>query len=197
VLEPNIRGSTGYGVAFRDAAIKDWGGADLEDVAAGAEYLRRLPYVDPDRVIVFGGSYGGYMTFMAVTKKPDLWRAGVAWVGITDLKRMYDSSMEHFKYFLREQMGDPDEHAALWADRSAVTFAHQLTAKLLMVHGTNDPRCPVEQSRRFRDRLLELGRVEGVDFEYVEFEDEGHGSNDIEQKIRTFRILADYLDRVL
>ena len=66
-----------------------------------------------------------------------------------------------------------------------------------MVHGANDPRCPVDQSRLFRDRLLELGKREGLDFEYVEFGDEGHGSNDIEQKIRTYTTLADYLERVL
>jgi dipeptidyl aminopeptidase/acylaminoacyl peptidase len=197
VLEPNIRGSTGYGVPFRDAALMDWGGKDLGDVAAGAAYLGSLPYVDADRLVVFGGSYGGYMTFMAVTKKSGLWRAGVAWVGITDLQRMYGSSMEHYKYFLREQMGDPERDAALWADRSAINFAQNLRAKLLIVHGANDPRCPVEQARIFRDRLLELGRVEGTDFEYVEFGDEGHGSSDIEQKIRTFTILADYLERVL
>lgn len=197
VLEPNIRGSTGYGVGFRDAALKDWGGVDLGDVAAGAEYLKNLDYVDPERLVVFGGSYGGYMTFMTVTKKPDLWRAAVAWVGITDLKRMYESSMEHFKYFLREQMGDPEADAQLWADRSPINFAQNLQARLLIVHGVNDPRCPVEQSRIFRDRLLELGYREGVDFEYVEFEDEGHGSNDIEQKIRTYRLLVDFLERVL
>ena len=66
-----------------------------------------------------------------------------------------------------------------------------------MVHGVNDPRCPVEQSQIFRDKLIALGRTEGTDFEYVELADEGHGSSDIQQKIRTFRILADYLDRVL
>ena len=197
VLEPNIRGSIGYGVAFRDAALSDWGGIDLEDVAAAAAYLKGLPEVDPERLVVFGGSYGGYMTFMAVTRQPDLWRAGVAWVGITDLRRMYDQSMEHFKYFLREQMGDPEQRAELWADRSAINFASQLRAKLLMVHGANDPRCPVDQSRIFRDRLVELGKREGVDFEYVEFADEGHGSNDIEQKIRTYTTLAEYLERVL
>lgn len=70
VLEPNIRGSTGYGVTFRDSARLDWGGADLEDVAAAAKYLGALPYVDPDRIAVFGGSYGGFMTFIAATKKP-------------------------------------------------------------------------------------------------------------------------------
>ncbi len=197
VLAPNIRGSTGYGVAWRDAALKEWGGADLEDVAAGARYLQTLPFVDPGRLVVMGGSYGGYMTFMAVTRKPDLWRAAVAMVGITDLARMYAKSMEHFRYFLREQMGDPERDAALWADRSAISFAQNLQARLLIIHGANDPRCPVDQSRIFRDRLLELGRREGVDFEYVEFGDVGHGSVDIAYKVRVFSLLADYLGRVL
>jgi dipeptidyl aminopeptidase/acylaminoacyl peptidase len=197
VLEPNIRGSTGYGVDFRDAAIKDWGGADLEDVAAGAEHLASLPYVDPERLVVFGGSYGGFMTFIAATKKPDRWRAAVSWVGISDLHRMWDESKEHFRYFLREQMGDPEKDRDLWRDRSAIEFAGKLSAKLLMVHGVNDPRCPVSQSRIFRDKLLALGKREGEDFEYVELADEGHGSADIQQKIRIFTILADYLERVL
>src|SRR5256886_1064788 len=197
VLEPNIRGSTGYGVEFRDAALKDWGGADLEDVAAGADYVSALPYVDPERLVVFGGSYGGFMTFVAATKKPDLWRAAVAWVGVSDLHRMWDESKEHFRYFLREQMGDPEKDRELWRDRSAIEFADQMRAKLLMVHGVNDPRCPVSQSRIFRDKLIALGKREGEDFEYVELDDEGHGSADIQQKIRTFAILADYLERVL
>jgi len=64
--------------------------------------LQSLAYVDAQRIGVCGGSYGGYMTFMAVTKKPDRWKAAVAWVGITDLHKMYEKSMEHFKYFLRE-----------------------------------------------------------------------------------------------
>ena len=177
VIEPNIRGSTGYGVAFRDAALKDWGGADLEDIAAAAEYLKSLPYVDKSRLVVFGGSYGGFMSFIAATKKPDIWRAAVAWVGVSDLHKLYEKSMEHFKYYFREQMGDPEKDRALWRDRSAVEFAENLRAKLLMVHGVNDPRCPVEQSRVFRDRLVELGRKEGTDFEYVELTDEGRTSS--------------------
>jgi len=197
VIEPNIRGSTGYGVEYRDSAIKDWGGADLEDVAAAADYLKTLPYVDPERLVVFGGSYGGFMSLSAATKKPDLWRAAIAWVGISDLHKVYEKSMEHFKYYIREQMGDPEKDRALWRDRSAIEFADRLRAKLLMVHGVNDPRCPVDQSRIFRDRLLALGRREGEDFEYVELGDEGHGSTDIAQKIRTFNILAEYLERVL
>lgn len=197
IIQPNSRGSTGYGVEFRDAALKDWGGGDLEDIAAAAEYLKRLPEVDPDRIGIWGSSYGGYMTFMAMTKKPHLWKAGVAWVGISDLRKLYDSSMEHFKYYLREQMGDPDENADLWHDRSALNFLHQMTGHLLITHGINDPRCPIEQARVVRDRLIELGKVEGQDFEYVEFDDEGHGSNDIQHKIRTYNILVDYFKRRL
>lgn len=197
VLEPNIRGSTGYGVEFRDMNRYDWGGADLEDVAAGAEYLKALPFVDPDRIGVFGGSYGGYMTLMQVVKKPDLWKAAVAWVGISDLLRLYEKSMEHFKYYLRWHLGDPQENASLWRERSAINYAENLKAKLLLVHGVNDPRCPVEQSRLFRDRLIELGYKEGKDFEYVELAEEGHGSSDIGHKIRTYTLLADFMEKNL
>ncbi|MGN6673686.1 MAG: prolyl oligopeptidase family serine peptidase, partial [Thermomicrobiales bacterium] len=201
VLQPNVRGSTGYGVAWRDANLKDWGGGDLEDVAAGAAYLKTLPYVDPERIGIFGGSYGGFMSYIAVVKKPDLFKVGVPWIGITDLNRLYDEDMEHFRYYLRQQLGNPAEHADLWRDRSAITHAEKLQAKLLIIHGTNDPRCPITQSRIFRDRLLELGKQEGTgpsdDFEYHEM-NEGHGpSGDIAGKTRIYQLLVDFLERRL
>ncbi len=198
VLQPNIRGSTGYGVAWRDANLKDWGGGDLEDVAAGAEYLKTLPYVDPDRLGIFGGSFGGFMTFLAVVKKPDLFKVGVPWMGITDLHKLYEEDMEHFRYYFRQQMGDPDADYDLWRDRSAIEFAAHLKAKLLIIHGANDPRCPVAQARLFRARLLALGKREGEDFEYHEFDDEGHGpSGNIQGTIRIYKLLADFLARQL
>ncbi len=202
VLEPNVRGSTGYGVEWRDLNIKDWGGGDLEDVAAGAAYLKSLPYVDPERVGVFGGSFGGFMSYIAVVKKPDVFKVGVPWIGITDLHKLYDEDMEHFRYYFRQQMGDPEADRALWRDRSAIEFADRLKAKLLIIHGVNDPRCPVSQSRIFRERILDLGKREGTgpddDFEYHEFGDEGHGpSGDIQGKIRTYRLLVDFLERRL
>jgi dipeptidyl aminopeptidase/acylaminoacyl peptidase len=171
----------------------DWGGMDLEDIAAGATYLKSLPEVDPARLAVFGGSYGGFMTFLIAVKKPELFKAAVAWVGISDLMKLYESSMEHFKYYFRAQMGDPQERAEVWHDRSAINFMDRLRAKLLIVHGVNDPRCPIEQARIVRDRLQALGRREGVDFEYEELSDEGHGSTDQAQKVRAFRLLANFL----
>ena len=202
VLEPNVRGSTGYGVTWRDCNIKDWGGGDLEDVAAGAAFLKSLPYVDPERIGVFGGSYGGFMSFIAVVKKPDLFKVGVPWIGITDLHKLYEEDMEHFRYYFRQQMGDPVEDYALWRDRSAIEHADKLKAKLLILHGTNDPRCPITQARIFRDKIVALGKREGTDpdadFEYHEFADEGHGpSGDIQGKIRTYKLVADFLQRRL
>ncbi|MDE1819235.1 MAG: S9 family peptidase [Euryarchaeota archaeon] len=197
LIEPNVRGSTGYGVEFRDMNRKDWGGGDLRDVVAATEYLRTLPQVDPDRVGLFGGSYGGYMTYLASVKRPEMWKAACAIVGITDLEQMWEGSKEHFRYFLRENMGDPVQDRELWRDRSALHFAEKLRAKLLMLHGANDPRCPVDQARKFRDRLLELGRTEGREFEYVEFGDEGHGSDDIQQKLRMWGRMGEFFQREL
>lgn len=202
ILRPNPRGSTGYGVTWRDAALKDWGGGDLEDIAAGAEFLKSLPYVDPDRIGIFGGSYGGYLAFMAVVRKPALFKVGMAQVGITDLHLLYDEQLAHFKYYLEQQMGDPEENRALWRERSAITYADQLRAKLLILHGLNDPRCPISQARVFRDRLLALGRREGsdpeADFEYYEHADEGHGpGGSVAQQIRTNQLLIDFLKRRL
>jgi dipeptidyl aminopeptidase/acylaminoacyl peptidase len=197
VIQPNVRGSTGYGTAFRDMADMDWGGGNLEDLVYAAKYLHTLPEVDPQRIGIWGGSYGGYLTYMAVTKKPEFWKVGVAWVGITDLLKNYASGSEHYKHFTRTQMGDPQEHEELWRDRSPINFVHHMTAHLMILHGVNDPRCAIEQARIFRDRLRELGKIEGEDFEYHEFTDEGHGSVNVEQKLRTYILLVDYLDRRL
>ncbi|MEM6430401.1 MAG: S9 family peptidase [Deinococcota bacterium] len=202
VLSPNIRGSTGYGNTWRDANRYDWGGGDLEDVAAGAAYLKNLPYVDAERVAVMGGSFGGFMSFLISVKKPDLFKVAVPTVGITDLHKLYEDDTENFKYSLRKQMGDPEENYELWRDRSAIEFVDQLQAKMLIMHGVNDPRCPVTQSRIFRDKLLELGKTQGTaetdDFEYHEFEDEGHGSSgDIQGMIRSLKIIADFFERRL
>jgi len=195
VLEPNYRGSLGRGREFKNAIHGDWGGMEQEDVLEGGRWLKDQEWVDEDRVAVLGGSYGGYSTYMQLVENPDSWATGAAWVGITDLHELFENSMPHFKTTLREQMGDPERNHDLWRERSPIEHVEAIEAPILMVHGVNDPRCPVEQARRFRDALVERrGWTEGEDFAYEELDEEGHGSTDIEQKTRALSIVADYLD---
>ena len=197
VLQPNVRGSTGYGSRFRDLNLRDIGGGDLKDVTSAAEYLRRHPYVDPQRLGIYGVSYGGYLTYAALTMTPELWSAGVAIAGVTDWKLCYDEELPALRHYDHEMMGDPVENAVLWRERSPVYFADRLRAPILMIHGLHDPRCPVNQARVFREALLRLGRKEGRDFEYLEFSDEGHGSADREQILRAYRPAFSFLERHL
>lgn len=200
VLKPNNRGSTGYGTAYRDACLNDWGGRDLEDVEAGVTFLRGLEYVDPDSIAIFGGSYGGYMTYIALTKKPSLFKAGCAIVGITDLKLLHQTGQKTFPFltqWLEKQMGTPDneETLKLWEDRSAINFAHQMNANLMILHTKNDPRCPLDQAETFKTKLEELGKSDLL--EYIVFEDQGHGSARNEHLIVTYSTILDFFDRNL
>jgi dipeptidyl aminopeptidase/acylaminoacyl peptidase len=197
VLLPNIRGSIGYGAAFRDLILKDPGGGDLKDTAAAAEYLKSLPNVDPGRLGITGISYGGFMTYIAMTKRPELWAAGCAEAGITDWEKGYEVELPALQQLDRMLLGDPKENAELWADRSPVNFADKLQAPLMMIHGLNDPRCPVIHAHLFRDALLKLGRKEGEDFEYLEFSDEGHSSFDVEQRMRSIIPMMEFFQRRL
>ncbi|MGM0510858.1 MAG: prolyl oligopeptidase family serine peptidase [Thermoplasmatota archaeon] len=197
VLQPNYRGSIGKGREFKRMIHMDWGGMEQDDVAAGAEWLKEQDWIDEDRIAVFGGSYGGYSVYMQMVRYPELWTTGVAWIGISDLHKLYEGDMPHFQAMLREQMGDPEENYELWRDRSPIEHIENMKNPILMIHGVNDPRCPIEQARIFKEGLEDMGWEEGEDFEYEELSEEGHGSTDINQKIRAFQILEDYLERRL
>jgi dipeptidyl aminopeptidase/acylaminoacyl peptidase len=198
VMYPNVRGSTGYGAEFRDACLKDWGGKDLEDWAAGRQYLIDNYSADPDRIAITGGSYGGYATLISVGRKPDLWKLGAAIVPISNLQSLYADDLPHFKYYLRQQMGDPVKDKELWEERSPITYADSVTAKMLLLHGENDPRCPVAESRNYVEALKNAGKVEGEDFEYVEIKGQGHGMfTDRAARIRDATIVSEYIMRHL
>lgn len=197
ILQPNFRGSTGRGRTFKNAVHGDWGGMEQADIVAGARWIKERDWADEDRVAVYGGSYGGYSAYCQLTMYPEEWAAGVAWVGITDLPSLFEESMPHFKTTLRQQMGDPEENAELWRDRSPLTHVADMQAPILIAHGVNDPRCPISQARQFRDALEERGWRVGDDFEYEELGEEGHGSGDIEQKIRAFRIMSQFFEEYL
>jgi dipeptidyl aminopeptidase/acylaminoacyl peptidase len=198
VLQVNYRGSSGRGRSFVERLYDDWGGAEQGDVATVAEYVIDEYPIDEDRVVVFGGSYGGYSAYWQLVQYPDLYDAGVAWIGISDLPDMYERTMPHFRTELMERyLGTPDDESDLYAERSPTTHAGNLSAPLLILHGVNDRRVPVSQARRFREALAANGFAAGASgaFEYHELGAEGHASTDIDQTARTFRLLDDFLDR--
>ncbi|USZ69817.1 S9 family peptidase (plasmid) [Halorussus salilacus] len=200
VLQVNYRGSTGRGREFVERLYDDWGGGEQEDVAEAVRQVTAEDWVDDERVVVFGGSYGGYSAYWQMVRYPELYAAGIAWIGVTDLEDMYENTMPHFRTELMEKyLGTPEENPDLYRERSPVEYVEDLDAPLLMVHGVNDRRVPVSQARIFRDALLDAGfeRGEDADFEYVELGEEGHASSDIDQKIRLFRTLDDFLARRL
>ncbi len=199
LLQPNVRGSTGYGKEFLEMNYLDWGGGDAKDVIHGKKFLETLDYVDPERIGVFGGSYGGFMTFLQMTKYADAgWKAGSAWIGVSNLKTFFDNSKPYLKYFIISHLGTYEEQKELWEDRSAINHIEKIRAPIQMIHGVNDPRCPIIESRQFRDKLVEMGKKEGEDFEYVEFADEGHGAySDMNMRVRTFKLFLDFFKRRL
>jgi dipeptidyl aminopeptidase/acylaminoacyl peptidase len=199
VLQVNYRGSSGRGREFVEELYDDWGGAEQGDVAVAAEHvLGEHDWLDEDGVVVFGGSYGGYSAYWQMVQYPDLYDAGIAWIGLTDLEDMFENTMPHFRTELMEKnMGTPEENPDLYEERSPVTHADNVASPLLLVHGVNDRRVPVSQARIFREELEDMGYQVGEDgdVEYEELGEEGHASTDQDQKARMFRILDDFLDR--
>ncbi|MFC7072349.1 S9 family peptidase [Halovenus rubra] len=199
VLKVNYRGSTGRGREFVEELFDDWGGAEQGDVVIATEHaLDEHEWLDDEQVVVFGGSYGGFSAYWQMVQYPDLYEAGIAWIGLTDLEDMYENTMPHFRTELMEKyLGTPEESAEIYEARSPVNYVENLDAPIFVLHGVNDRRVPVSQARIFQDRLDEAGYEEGedADYEYKELGEEGHASSDQQQKLRTFKSLADFLDR--
>ncbi len=191
VIAPNYRGSTGYGKEFEDANRLDMGGGDLEDVISAAEWIKKTGFVDPKKVAVMGGSYGGYLTMMAVTKAPDLWAAGVAIVPFVN----WFTEIENEDPLLREYdmatMGDPVKDKARLQERSPINFVDQIKAPLLLLAGGNDPRCPRTEAEQVASAIK---KRKGV-VELKVYENEGHGFAKVENQIDAYTRVAEFLKK--
>ena len=142
VIAPNYRGSTGYGKEFQQANLFDMGGGDLQDVLAAADWIKQTGYVDPKKLILMGGSYGGYLTMMGVTKAPELWAAGVPIVPFVNWFTEIQNEDPVLQQSDLATMGDLEKNKALYEDRSPINFVDQIKAPLYLLAGGNDPRCP-------------------------------------------------------
>jgi dipeptidyl aminopeptidase/acylaminoacyl peptidase len=171
VIAPNFRGSTGYGRAFEDANNKDWGGGDLKDLVAAVKHFGDRGDIDPKRVGITGGSYGGYMTLMALAKTPDVFAAGAEMYGMPDLVMDYLLSKSRFGDWYETEMGNPKRDAALFRERSPLPYLDEIKAPLLVFQGANDNNVPKAES----DLLVAVLRELKKSHEYIVYDDEGHG----------------------
>jgi dipeptidyl aminopeptidase/acylaminoacyl peptidase len=189
VLAPNYRGSTGYGKNFQQANLFDMGGGDLQDVLAGVDWINQTGHLDPKKIAVMGGSYGGYLSMMAVTKAPDLWAGGVPIVPFVNWFTEIENADPVLQQSDLATMGDVAKNKALYEDRSPINFIDQIKAPLLLLAGGHDPRCPKSETQQVVDAIKKRGGT----VEYKIYENEGHGFARVENQIDAYRRVADFL----
>jgi dipeptidyl aminopeptidase/acylaminoacyl peptidase len=196
VLQSNFRGSSGYGQSFLHAGDKEFGtGAMQHDITDGVKYLIEEGIADPDRVGIFGGSYGGYATLAGVTFTPDLYAAGVPYVAPSNLITLIESFPAYWQPYLEgtwyERVGNPNnkEDRKRLKRQSPLFHAEQIKAPLLVVHGANDPRVKQQES----DQIVATLNRQGHSVEYIVAPDEGHGFSNEDNRLAFSAAMEEFL----
>ena len=192
-IAPNVRGSTGYGIDFQKANYKDLGGGDLQDEVYAAKFLEATGYVNPKKIGITGGSYGGFMTLMAIGKTPEIWAASVELFGIIDWMTMLKHSDAMLQQYEQSLLGDPVKDRAVYDATSPITYIHNVKAPLLVLQGGNDPRVPQEEAEQVVELLKKDGKT--VDAHY--YPNEGHGFEKRENQIDSIRRTVAWFDKYL
>ena len=200
VVEPEFRGSTGFGDAWYRAGFRQWGLAMQEDLTDAARWAIAQGLADPKRVAIAGASYGGYAALMALVKEPALFRAAINWVGMTDIETMFSLSWSDYAGGLwhREGMpvliGDPGRDAQQFRQASPLKPAKEIRQPVMLAYGWRDQRVPLEHGTRIPDALQDAGNRQ---VEWVQYDDEGHGfrgqANVIDFWTRVERFLGQHL----
>jgi dipeptidyl aminopeptidase/acylaminoacyl peptidase len=196
VLGINNRGSSGYGKTFYTADDKKHGHEPLSDCVAARKYLQGLPYVDPDRIGILGGSYGGYMTLAALTLQPDVFAVGIDLFGISNWVRTLESIpkwWESQREALYQEIGDPVKDREMLLAVSPLFHADKIKKPLMVLQGANDPRVIKPES----DDIVAAARKNGAPVEYIVFADEGHGFSKKKNQIEGWKAILDFLDKHL
>ena len=195
VLQPNFRGSDGYGVKFLKMGYGRWGQEMQDDITDGARWLIEQGISDPDRIGIYGASYGGYAALQALVKEPELFRAGASFAGVTDITAFladdafYSNLIDTMEKLVGERWGD----RARLKEISPANNAERIRAPVLIAHGTQDPRVHVDQAHEMADALEDAG----VEVEVHLYEGEVHGFIDERNRIDFYTKLASFFERNL
>jgi dipeptidyl aminopeptidase/acylaminoacyl peptidase len=196
IFNVNNRGSSGYGKTFFKADDRKHGHEPLWDCVEAKNYLAKQSYVQPDRIGIIGGSYGGYMTLAALTLKPEEFAVGVDLFGISNWVRTLESIppyWESFKHALYTEIGDPKTDRGMLREVSPLFHADRIVRPLMVLQGANDPRVIKPES----DEIVEAVRKRGGVVEYVLFSDEGHGFTKRANEITGYGAILKFLDKYL
>ena len=204
VLQPNFRGTSGYGSAFAQAGWRQWGLAMQDDLTDGVRWLIDNGKVDPDRVCLFGASYGGYATLWGLEKEPQMFRCGIAYVAVSDLELLFDVNWSDTnRYdrhgatanFERRTIGDADSESgrAKLREVSPLFHADRIQAPLMLAYGAADIRVPLIHGNRMRSALDKYNKP----YEWLVYSDEAHGFNKDENKFDFYRRVDAFLAKNL
>ncbi|UUZ81132.1 S9 family peptidase [Paenibacillus sp. P26] len=196
VLQMNFRGSTGYGKAFLNAGNKQWGKAMQDDITDGVRWLIDQGIADPKRIAIYGASYGGYATLAGVTFTPDLYAAGIDYVGPSNLFTFLATMPPYWEPGRAEmymRVGDPEQDKKLLEDSSPLMHVDRIKVPLMVVQGMNDPRIKKAES----DQLVMALRGRGIDSPYMVKSDEGHGFHKLENRTDFYKAPLKFLEQNL
>jgi dipeptidyl aminopeptidase/acylaminoacyl peptidase len=198
VIQPEFRGSMGFGFPLFRAGWKQWGQAMQDDLADAAQWAVQQHGADPKRIGIMGASYGGYATLMGLIKNPEIFRCGVDWAGVTDSTLMFtlaegDFSDDTKKYDLSVMMGDRVADAAMFKQYSPLENAAKLNQPLLMAHGADDVRVPIAQATAFHDAVTKAN----PHVEWVVYNNEYHGWHLEKDNIDFWKRVDAFLDKNL
>ncbi len=192
ILQMNFRGSVGYGREFWECSFKQWGKTMQDDITDGVNWLIEQGIADPNRIAIYGASYGGYATLAGLAFTPDLYCCGIDYVGVSNMFSFMKTIPPYWKPFLDmmyEMVGDPVKDSLLLADASPALQAHKITAPLFIAQGANDPRVNKDES----DQMVTAMKERGVEVEYMVKDNEGHGFHNQENQFDFYRAMEKFL----
>jgi len=196
VLQMNFRSSAGYGRRFLEAGFGQWGLSMQDDVSDGVAWVVEQGIADPQRIAIYGGSYGGYATLAGLTKTPELYACGISYVGVSNLFTWIAAIPPYWKPYLEmlyEMVGHPERDERRFRETSPYFNADRIRAPLLVAQGANDPRVRKAES----DQIVDALRERGIDVEYIVKENEGHGFHLEENRFEFYRAIERFLERHL
>jgi pimeloyl-ACP methyl ester carboxylesterase len=193
VFVPNVRGSTGYGLKYMKHVDHDWGGKDARDHIEGLKILEKDSRIDSSRRAVIGRSYGGFMTLTLASRYPEFWKAACDMFGPYDLPSFIYRLPETWRTFFILSMGHPEKDREFLLERSPKTYLKNVKCPMLIIQGRNDPRVLEAESKEVVENL----KANGVETEFLVFEDEGHDVIKFKNKVLCYTKIVDFFKRHL